>query len=148
MLYFFGFCLLLALTALAWIDFRTFILPNVITFPLIAGGLIFAFFLADFKAAALGAVIGYFVFVGLELVYKKIRGRDGLGRGDAKLLAAGGAWCGWVGLPFIVLIASASGLIHALMISTQSKDEPKHLPFGPHLALGIFLTWLALFVLS
>jgi leader peptidase (prepilin peptidase)/N-methyltransferase len=148
MLYFFGFCLALALIALAVIDFKTFILPNVITFPLIAGGLIFGFFMADWKDAALGALIGYFGFLGLELAYKKLRNRDGLGRGDAKLLAAGGAWCGWFGLPFIILIASASGLVHALMVSVKSKDEPTELPFGPHLALGIFLTWLALFVLS
>ena len=148
MLYFFGFCLALALVALAVIDFKTFILPNTITFPLIAGGFIFGYLFADLKNAALGALIGYFGFVALELAYKKLRNRDGLGRGDAKLLAAGGAWCGWYGLPFIILIASAFGLVHALMISAKSKGEQKELPFGPHLALGIFLTWLALFVLT
>ena len=148
MVYFFGFCLALALIAIAVIDFRTFIIPDVISFPLIAGGMIFAVLLADWQQAALGAIIGYVGFVGLELAYKRLRGQDGLGRGDAKLLAAGGAWCGWYGLPFIILIASAAGLVHAVMISSASKDEPVHLPFGPHLALGIFLTWVALFALS
>ena len=147
MLYFFGFCLVLALITLAVIDFRTFVLPNIITFPLIAGGVIFAYLLADWKAAAMGAIIGYVGFVALEIIYKQIRGRDGLGRGDAKLLAAGGAWCGWYGLPFIILVGSASGLLHALLIARKT-DAQQELPFGPHLALGIFLTWLALFVLS
>ena len=152
MIYLFGFCLALVLIALALIDLKTFILPNVLTFPLIAGGLIFGILFADWYDAAIGALIGYFGFVGLEMAYKKLRNRDGLGRGDAKLLAAGGAWCGWYGLPFIILIASASGLVYALMVNIKSKDQssvqPAELPFGPHLALAIFLTWLALFGLG
>lgn len=148
MLYFFGFCLALTLIALAVIDFKTFIIPNAITFPLIVGGILFGFLFTDWRTAVLGALIGYAGFVGLEIAYKTFHHKDGLGRGDAKLLAAGGAWCGWFGLPFIILIASASGLIHVLMISIKSKDQQVELPFGPHLALGVFLTWLAIFVLS
>ena len=141
----FGLCLFGMLAALAVIDFRTFILPNLLTLPLIAIGLGFAYWQNGLKPALIGATIGYAGFVLLELIYKKVRGKDGLGRGDAKLLAAGGAWCGWYGLPFIILIASASGLVHALL---QRKNETPILPFGPHLALGIFLTWLALFILT
>ena len=141
----FGLCLFGVLTALAAIDFRTFILPNILTLPLIVIGLGFSYWQSALTSGVIGAVIGYTGFVALELVYKKVRGKHGLGRGDAKLLAAGGAWCGWYGLPFIILIASASGLVHALL---QRKSEAPILPFGPHLALGIFLTWLALFVLT
>jgi len=54
------------------------------------------------------------LFVLIELTYRRLRGQDGLGRGDAKLLAAGGAWCGWSGLPLIVLISSALALIAAV----------------------------------
>jgi len=142
MLILFGFGLALALIALAVIDFRTFLLPNIITFPLIAGGFVFAYVLEDLKAALIGATVGYLSFVGIELAYKLLRGRDGLGRGDAKLLAAGGAWCGWYGLPFIVLIGSLAGIVHALLLALKHKNEETKLPFGPHLALGIFLTWV------
>ncbi len=136
------------LTVLAVIDFRTMVLPNALTFPLIIVGLFFSYWQNVLLLGIIGAVIGYVGLVALELAYKRLRGVDGLGRGDAKLLAAGGAWCGWYGLSFIVLIASFSGLVHALILSrsaTRSKDQK--LPFGPHLALGIFLTWFALFVL-
>lgn len=146
----FGLLLAMTLTALSVIDLKTMILPNILTFPLIGVGLVFSYFHTDLTAAIIGTVVGYVGFVALELVYKNIRGRDGLGRGDAKLLAAGGAWCGWFGLPFIILIASGAGLVQALLMSLR-KDPEKHppeLPFGPHLALGIYLTWLALFVLS
>lgn len=104
--------------------------------------------------ALIGSAVGYACLVGLELAYKHTRGIDGLGRGDAKLLAAGGAWCGWFGLPFIVLIASAGGLIHAGLISWRTKNKASqdmaalHIPFGPYLSLGIFLTWLGIYVFS
>jgi len=60
-----------------------------------------------------------------EYAFKTLRGKDGLGRGDAKLLAAGGAWCGWMGLPFIVLIASGFGLLAALMPSIRKLGDAK-----------------------
>ena len=153
----FGLVLFLALTALAIIDYRTMILPDKLTLPLIMLGFFFAYSQdphtqSVLRNNVLGAVIGYFALVSLELFYKKFRGADGLGRGDAKLLSAGGAWCGWAGLPFIVLIASASGLLHALLLSRnqphQQKTVPIKLPFGPHLSLGIFITWVSLFVLN
>ncbi len=146
-LWLFGFVLLAALLALAVIDFKTMLLPNVLTLPLLAAGLLFAEWQNVFLAAVIGAVTGYVGLVALELAYKRLRGVDGLGRGDAKLLAAGGAWCGWYGLSFILLIASLSGLLHALMLSRSGSAKGQKLPFGPHLALGIFLTWLALFIL-
>ncbi|MBL4853971.1 MAG: prepilin peptidase [Robiginitomaculum sp.] len=147
-IWFFGFVLLSVLAALAVIDFKTMILPNMLTFPLIFIGLLFAYWQNALLAGVIGTAVGYAGLVALELAYKRLRGIDGIGRGDAKLLAAGGAWCGWYGLSFILLIASFSGLIHALILSKSGAD-PKNqkLPFGPHLALGIFLTWLALFVL-
>ena len=143
-LWFFGIGLFAVLAALAVIDFRTMILPDVLTLPLISFGLVFAYWQGVFLSAVTGAVVGYVGLVALELAYKKLRGVDGLGRGDAKLLAAGGAWCGWAGLPFILLIASAFGLVHALMLSRGGAEANNKLPFGPHLAVGISLTWVAL----
>ena len=144
-----GFGLLIVLIVLSIVDFQKMILPNFLTLPLIGSGLLFAHWQDVFRASLIGVIVGYVGLVGLELFYKKVKGVDGIGRGDAKLLAAGGAWCGWYGLSFIILIASASGLIHALLISKSKESKTiNKLPFGPHLALGIFITWLALFVLN
>jgi len=130
------------LLALSVIDLKTFRLPNVLTFSLIGTGLADAWlFSGELTNRLIGAAVGYGVFVSIELAFKKIRGKDGLGRGDAKLLAGGGAWCGWMGLPFIVLIGSGMGLVAALFPSFRKAGR---IPFGPFLALGIFSVWFAL----
>ena len=136
----FGGGLFALLLSLAWTDFKTFRLPNKLSFPLIALGFVQSFLLSDFQASILGAVIGYLVFVAIEKGFKTLRGKEGLGRGDAKLLAAGGAWCGWSGLPLIVLIGSLIGIILALM--PKYRDSGR-IPFGPCLAFGIFMVWSA-----
>lgn len=144
MVYVFGLLLATALLALSWIDFRTFRLPNIITFPLIGLGIAQAWVRGgDWQASLIGAIIGYATFVMIELGFRAIRKKDGLGRGDARLLAAGGAWCGWAGLPFIVLIASGSGLVALLFPSMRKKADTGRIPFGPFLALGIFLVWVS-----
>lgn len=131
------------LSALAVIDIREFRLPNVLTFPLIAAGLLYGYLLADFPAALIGAVVGYLAFVLVEVSFKRLRGIDGLGRGDAKLLSAGGAWCGWLWLPQVVLIASLSAIIFVLLMKWRDKTitSQSAVPFGPFLALGIALVW-------
>lgn len=140
-----GLVLIAALIQLARIDWATHRLPNIITLPLIAAGLLWAFGIAeDFYPHLLGAALGYGVFWAVEILYRLIRKRDGLGRGDAKLLAAGGAWCGAWALPAIVLIASVSALIYIL-----PKSEPRdtRIPFGPFLAIGIGAVWLVQVIL-
>jgi leader peptidase (prepilin peptidase)/N-methyltransferase len=103
-------------------------------------GLIWAFGTQlDFYPHLLGAALGYGAFWAVEVAYRLIRKRDGLGRGDAKLLAVGGAWCGAIALPFIVLIASVSALIH---VWPERENRELRLAFGPYLALGIALIWL------
>ena len=134
----FGVCLFAFLISLAWIDFKTFRLPNKLSYPLIMLGLIQSYFLSDIKASILGAGIGYLVFIAVEKGFKALRGKEGLGRGDAKLLAAGGAWCGWSGLPLIVLIASLIGIILAVIPKYRAVGK---IPFGPCLAFGIFMVW-------
>ncbi|CAM3654898.1 prepilin peptidase [Litorimonas haliclonae] len=142
----FGCILLPALTALAWIDVRTFRLPNLLTLPLIFIGFLFAYYNSSFSliASILGAIIGYAGFVSLEYVFRRIYNKDGLGRGDAKLLAAGGAWCGGLGLPYIILIASLCGLVFTQMPSQKKKARTGNfnIPFGPFLSLGIAVIWL------
>ncbi|XBQ16676.1 MAG: A24 family peptidase [Oceanicaulis sp.] len=138
--------LLAALAALAVIDARTLRLPDKITLPLIAGGLLAAYVLDEpLWLHALGAVLGYLVMVGIETGYLKVRGKAGLGRGDAKLFAAGGAWCGALALPLILLVASASALAYVLVMRLATGRRFQidlMIAFGPFLAFGIGLIWV------
>ena len=136
-----GLGLLSVLVHLSWTDIKSYRLPDKLTFPLMGLGLIQGYIAGLFPERLIGMVLGYLVFVGIEYSFKALRGKDGLGRGDAKLLAAGGAWCGWMGLPFIVLIASCLGILAALMPSVRKSTENDRIPFGPFLALGIFMVW-------
>ncbi|WP_417468500.1 prepilin peptidase [Maricaulis sp.] len=134
------------LAVLSLIDARTQRLPDVFTLPLILAGIAVngLIFSAPWAAIA-GAAIGYGALVALELAYKRLRGRDGLGRGDAKLLAAGGAWCGLWLLPMILLAGSVSALLYVgglALIRRRAPDPHQPLPFGPWLALGIALCWI------
>lgn len=135
-----GAVLLLALAGLARIDARTQRLPNIVTLPLMLMGLVWAFGTQpDTYPHLLGAALGYGAFWAVEVAYRLVRGRDGLGRGDAKLLAAGGAWCGAAALPAIVLIGSVAALVRVW----PRRNEPAlRIAFGPYLALGIGAVWL------
>ena len=136
--------LIAALIRLSYVDWKTFRLPNLWTKSLILIGLLYSFYTAlDFYTYLLGAVLGYAIFWSIETVYRVIRKREGLGRGDAKLLAAGGAWCGALALPFIILIASSAGLIYILMKPEEARADMR-LPFGPFLAAGIAITYISL----
>ena len=138
--FFAGAVLIVALAGLAWIDARTQCLPNIVTYPLLAMGLVWAFGTqGDVYPHILGAALGYGVFWAVEVLYRQVRKRDGLGRGDAKLLAVGGAWCGVMALPLIVLIASLSALIQ---IWPKRNQPDLRLAFGPYLALAIGAVWL------
>lgn len=131
---------------LAVVDARHFVLPDRITLPLIVAGLVSGLILhpAHFWDHAVGAAAGFMLFRLVEGAFRMVRGHAGLGHGDAKLLAAGGAWVAWYGLPSVILIASLAGILQALFSgrfrSRQAYKAP--LPFGPALALGIWLVWL------
>ena len=132
------------LMRLSYIDWHSYRLPNIWTKPLIVLGLLYNFHTAlDFYPHLLGAILGYAIFWVVETGYRRLRKRDGLGRGDAKLLAAGGAWCGAAALPFIILIASSAGLLYVLMQSAEKRANIK-LAFGPFLAAAIAITFLTL----
>ena len=133
----FGCLLGWALLALAAIDARHLLLPDGLTLPLIPLGLAQAS--ERLVEHALGAVLGYLVFAAIAAAYRRLRHREGLGLGDAKLLAAAGAWVSWSGLPSVVLIAAISGLTTAVVLRLSHRDR---LAFGPHLCLGLWLVWL------
>jgi leader peptidase (prepilin peptidase) / N-methyltransferase len=134
------------LLAVALIDLRQFIIPNALSIPLGALGLLLALLwdAPSLAGHAIGALAGYALLRAVGLVYHRLRGRSGLGEGDARLLAALGAWVGWEGLPTVVLYASAVGLIHATMARLGGREirGTSRLPFGPPLCLGAWLVWL------
>jgi leader peptidase (prepilin peptidase)/N-methyltransferase len=134
------------LLALAWIDVLVMRLPDVLTLSLVLAGLAEVLWL-DPEAVtdrALGAAIGYTAFRLLAWTYRRLRGRDGLGQGDAKLLAAAGAWVGAAMLAQVVLVAAVAGLLFAGFLAFVGRrvDGSTRLPFGPCLAVGVWSSWL------
>ena len=134
------------LLALAAIDFRHFVLPDVLTLPLIPAGLAIAWLTEPDRLIAnlWGAALGFLVLAGVRAAYRRLRGREGLGFGDVKLLAAAGAWVGWDGLPSVMAIAALSGLAAASLqiLRGETLSASSKLPFGPYLCLGLWLVWL------
>jgi leader peptidase (prepilin peptidase)/N-methyltransferase len=137
-------CWLLVLSA---IDARHFWLPDVLTLPLIPAGLLLCWLTTpnDLLGHAIGATAGYALFWSIAKLYFWARGVDGLGLGDAKLLAGLGAFVSWTGLPAIIAIASLAGLAFAAgraIIAGQKLDGGSKIPFGPFLAFAGWLVWL------
>ncbi len=134
------------LLLIALVDAEHFCLPDQLTLPLLVTGGLAA--LVPGHTAPLDAVIGAAAGFGalwlLAFVYRRLRGREGLGDGDPFLLAAGGAWVGWIGLPSVLLWASAAGLslVMARLLLGKRVTAADRLPFGPCLAVGIWLTWM------
>jgi len=134
------------LLALALIDLEHQILPDALTLPLVAAGLAVAW-LAERGAVLdnlVGAVLGYGVFFLIGWAYRRWRGREGLGAGDAKLLAALGAWDGATGLPSVVLLASLMALAVVLVLRAfrLAGGRGERVAFGPALAAAGWLVWL------
>jgi leader peptidase (prepilin peptidase) / N-methyltransferase len=134
------------LLALGWIDVRRWLLPDALTLPLVIAGLAAAVALDRDGLAdrMLGAAVGYLALRAIAILYRALRGREGLGQGDAKLLAASGAWVGASGLPQVILIAALAGLFAAacLRLAGLRLGPRSALPFGPFLALATWLVWL------
>lgn len=131
--------LLAALVALCFIDLDTRLLPDNITLPLAWIGLLVNLggTFVPLEQAVIGAVVGYLSLWSIYHLFKLLTGKEGMGFGDFKLLAALGAWLGWKTLLPIVLIASLAGaLVGTALILLGGHDRSKPLPFGPWLALG------------
>lgn len=139
-------CLAWALIALAFIDFDTQLLPDSITLPLLWLGLFFNLFgaFADLRSAVVGAMAGYLSLWSVYWLFKLATGKEGMGYGDFKLLAALGAWLGWQMLPAIILLSSLVGAavgIGLILLARHGRNVP--IPFGPYLAAAglIALLW-------
>ena len=137
------------LIVLAFIDHNTRLLPDELTLGLLWLGLVVNAFglFTDAASAVLGAGAGYcapwLIYHGMKLA----TGREGLGYGDMKLLAATGAWCGWQALPFIMFTASATGLaVSGVLLIRRKMKKNEPIPFGTHLSAAAWLFFIYAFV--
>lgn len=134
------------LIALFMIDAKTMLLPDSLTYPLLWGGLLANMHGAftDLPSAVWGAVIGYLALWGVFHLFRLLTGKEGMGHGDFKLLAALGAWGGWQILPLVIFTSSAFGAVFGIawMLIKRSKESAP-IPFGPWLAMAGFcaLVW-------
>ena len=133
------------LLALAVIDLDTTLLPDDLTYPLLWAGLlasVLGISPVSLPDAVIGAMAGYLALWSLYWVFKLLTGKEGMGYGDFKLLAALGAWLGWQYLPVVVLLSSVVGLVFAVsMMASGSVKRDQGIPFGPYLAIA---GWIAL----
>ena len=135
-----------------FIDLKHFIIPNELTFPLMAIGLLKSFdpnlnqyLFPNFLNSLIGGVAGYIIIWMIIFIYKRLRNKEGMGLGDAKLLSAIGFWFGWISIPFILFFSSFIALVLAIpSLINKSKNLSSQIPFGPYLILGCILYLLLL----
>ncbi|MDC0661779.1 prepilin peptidase [Marinobacter sp. SS21] len=137
--------LIWALIALTGIDLDTQLLPDSITYPLLWLGLILNYHgvLTDFNSAFWGAIAGYLSLWSVYWLFKLVTGKEGMGHGDFKLLAALGAWLGWQMLPVVILLSSVVGAVVGIgLIVFRQHGREVPIPFGPYLAgAGLLALW-------
>lgn len=134
-----------SLITLTLIDYDTTLLPDDITLPLLWLGLLVAIPAGGvaLEDAVIGAAAGYLVLWSVYQAFKLATGKEGMGFGDFKLLAALGAWLGWQKLPLVIILSSGVGAIAGIaMILLMGRDRAKPIPFGPYLAAAGFLAFL------
>ena len=150
--YFFGisittllfFILTICFVIIFFIDLKHFIIPNELTITLMVIGILKSIhpdlnneIFPNFINSVLGGVIGYVLIWLIILFYKKVRNKEGMGLGDAKLLSAIGFWFGWVSLPFILFFSSFIALVSVLPDLIKNKRNlTSQIPFGPFIILG------------
>ncbi len=128
-----------AMIALAFIDLDTFYLPDDITLPLLWAGLLFNVNggFVDLQSAVIGAIAGYLSLWSVFWGFKFATGKEGMGYGDFKLLAAIGAWLGWKMLPVVIMLSSFVGAVIGIsLIACARQERGSPIPFGPYLVLG------------
>lgn len=136
----------MTLLALAVIDFRTYLLPDLLTLPLLWAGLLYQLLFQPFLLtnAVIGAMAGYLTLWSFFWAFKLLTGKEGMGYGDFKLLAALGAWLGWTFLPLLLLLSAGLGAIVGIIAQASfPRLRGAPLPFGPFLAIA---GWVCLLV--
>ena len=158
--YFFGFSLttflffILSICYLIifFIDLKHFIIPNELTYPLMAIGFLKSFdpnlnldLFPNALNSLIGGVFGFIIIWLIIFIYKKFRNKEGMGLGDAKLLSAIGFWFGWVSIPFVIFFSSVVALLSVIPDLIKSKKNlSSQIPFGPYIIIGniIFLAFI------
>ena len=133
------------LIALTFIDIDKMLLPDQLTLPLLWLGLIINSFgmFTDLPSALWGAIAGYMSLWMVYQLFKLVTGKEGMGFGDFKLLAALGAWMGWQMLPQIILLSSLVGAVIGItMIVVRGRDKNIPIPFGPYLAIAGWIAFI------
>lgn len=142
----FGACLLTCfLIALSGIDLRTQLLPDSLTLPLMWLGLVAALdnLYMPAKPALLGAIAGYVSLWSVWWLFKQVTGKEGMGHGDFKLLAALGAWVGLAGvLPIILLSSLVGAVVGSIWLAAKGRDRATPIPFGPYLAIAGWIVFM------
>ena len=132
------------LLAAGMIDADTTLLPDDLNYPLLWAGLLAALLgisPVSLPDAVIGAMAGYLSLWSIYWLFKLLTGKEGMGYGDFKLLAALGAWVGWQYLPLIILLSSVVGLVFTLLAMLFGGEKRTQIPFGPYLAAA---GWIAL----
>ena len=127
-----------------FIDLKHYIIPNELTFPLMVIGFLKSFdpslnkaIFPNYINSLIGGLIGYLIIWFIIFVYKKIRNKEGMGLGDAKLLAVVGFWFGWLSIPFTIFISSLVALIFVTpSVLNKSRNMTSQIPFGPYIIIG------------
>ena len=130
-----------------FIDLKHFIIPNVLTFPLMIIGFLKSFdpnlnqtIFPNYINSLIGGLFGYSIIWSIIFFYKKVRKKEGMGLGDAKLMAVIGFWFGWISIPFTIFISSVVALILVIpSLINQSRKMSSEIPFGPYIIIGCIL---------
>ena len=133
-----------------FIDFEHFIIPNVLTFPMMIVGFLksfdpnLPFLFPNYINSLIGGLFGYGVIWSIIYFYKQIRKKEGMGLGDAKLLAVVGFWFGWISIPFVLFLSSVLALLWvAPDLIKKSKKLTSQIPFGPYIILASILFFVS-----
>ena len=130
-----------------FIDLKHYIIPDVLTFPLMIIGFVKSFdpnlntsIFPNYLHSLIGGIFGYLIIWSIIYFYKKLRNKEGMGLGDAKLMAVIGFWFGWVSIPFPIFISSTVALILVVpSLINQSRKMSSEIPFGPYIIIGCVL---------
>ena len=153
--YFFGislttllfFILSICFIVIFFIDLKHFIIPNEITYPLMVIGFLKSFdpnlntnLFPNFLNSLIGGLFGFAIIWLIIFIYKKLRNKEGMGLGDAKLLSVIGFWFGWISIPFVIFFSSTVALISVIPDLIKNKKKlSSQIPFGPYLIIGCLI---------
>jgi len=136
----------LSLIIIFFIDLKHYIIPNSITFPMMALGFVKSFdpnlnsMFPNYINSLIGGIFGYGIIWSIIYFYKQIRKKEGMGLGDAKLFAVIGFWFGWISIPFIIFLSSVIALLSVVPdLIKNSKQMSSQIPFGPYIIIGTLI---------